>query len=176
MALEVFNAKQTPLTDDEVRAIVEIEEHPEVRRWLYTDIDENTEKELRGYRQFFKNLPKRNDVDVLVARYDDRIVGFLALWKLEEYMEHVASIGISVHPDCWGKGVASQLMKSAIALAKERGFKRLEIETLAENAAMKHTAETFGFKPEGIRIKRVLKDGTYHDEIPYYLLLDENKT
>ena len=173
LGLEIFNAKRFPLTNDQVKSIVEIEEHPEVRHWLYIDVNEDTEKEFRGYRRFFKNLPRRKDVDVLVAKYDGRIVGFLALWRLEEYMAHVASIGISVHPDYWGKGVASHLMKSAIKLASERGFKRLEIETLAENAAMRRIAERFGFIPEGIKVKRILKDGTYHDEVPYFLLLDD---
>lgn len=86
-------------------------------------------------------------------------------------MEHVASVGISVHPDYWGKGIAARLIKSAIELAKEKGFKRLEIETLAENAAMRHVAEKLGFKLESLRKNRIKKDGSYRDEAAYFLLL-----
>lgn len=173
MGLEIFNAKQIPLTDEEVRAIVEIEHHPEVRRWLTIYVEDDFERELQGYRRFFRSLPKERDAEVLIAKYDGCIVGFLALWRLEEYMGHVASIGISVHPDCWRKGVASRLISSAIELAREKGFKRLEIETLAENSAMRRAAERMGFKYEGIRMKRIRKDGAYHDEVLYFLLLDE---
>ena len=173
MGLEIFNAKQTPLSDDEVRSVVEIEQHSEVRRWLTIYVDDDFEKEFQSYRRFFRSLPKEKEVEVLVAKYDGRVAGFLALWRLEEYMEHVASIGISVHPDFWGKGVATRLIRSAIELARERGFKRLEVESLAENLAMRRTAEKLGFKLEGTRVKRIRKDGSYHDEVAYFLFLDD---
>ena len=86
-------------------------------------------------------------------------------------MEHIASIGVSVHPNYWGNGIVTQLIKSAIKLAKEKGLKRLEIEALAENAAMRHVAEKFGFKLESLRKNRIRKDETYHDEASYSLLI-----
>ena len=173
MGLEIFNAKQIPLRDDEVRQIVEIESHIEVRRWLTIYVDDDAEREFQSYRRFFRSLRKDKEVEVLVAKYDGRVVGFLALWRLEEYMEHVASVGISVHPDYWGKGVATRLISSAIELAREKGFKRIEIETLAENFAMRGVAEKLGFKFEGVRVKRIRKDESYYDEVLYFLLLDD---
>lgn len=70
-----------------------------------------------------------------------------------------------------GKGVATHLIRSAVELAREKGFKRLEVETLAENVAMRRAAEKLGFKYEGLRVKRIWKDGAYHDEVSYYLLV-----
>jgi len=169
--LEIFNAKQTSLTDADVRSIVEIECHPKVRKWLTEYIGDNIEKEFRDYRRFFRHLPKNTRVNVLIAKMDGKIVGFLALRRLGISMEHVGSIGISVHPDHWGKGIAIHLIESAIELAKEKGLKRLEIETLAENTAMRHAAEKLGFILEGIRKNRIHKDGTYHDEAAYFLLI-----
>lgn len=173
MGLEILNAKHIQLTDDEVRQIVEIEQHPEVSRWLTIYVDNDAEREFQSYKRFFRDLCKKRDVEVLIAKYDGRVAGFLALWRLEEYMEHVASVGISVHPDCWRKGVATGLIRSAIELAREKGFKRLEIETVAENLGMRRAAERMGFKLEGIRPKRLLKGGTYYDEAAYFLLLDD---
>jgi len=171
LRLEIFNAKQTPLKDEDVRSIVEIECHPKVREWLIEYVDGNVEEELQAYKRFFRNLPKNTRAEILVVKCDGRVVGFLGLWRLGRYMEHVASLGVSVHPDYWGNGIATRLIKSAIELAKEKGFKRLEIETLSENTAMRHVAEKLGFKIESIRKNRIQKDGAYHDEASYFLLL-----
>lgn len=171
MKLEIFDAKQIPLNDDDIRSIVEIESHPKVQKWLTEYVDAAVEKEFKAYKRFFRNLPKNPRAQVLVAKSAGRVVGFLALWQLGRYMEHVASIGVSVHPDYWGKEIATRLIKSAIGLAKEQGFKRLEIETLAENAAMRHVAEKLGFKLESLRKNRIQKDGSYRDEASYFLLL-----
>ena len=171
MGLEILNAKETPLKDDDVRSIVEIERHPKVREWLTEYVDPDPEKEFQAYRKFFRSLPRNKRVEILIARYDGGVAGFLALWRRGIYMEHVASIGISVHPDYRGKGIAAQLVKSAIALARAKGFKRLEIETLAENTPMRRVAERLGFKLECVRSDRFYKDGSYRDEACYFLLL-----
>ncbi|MEM3816285.1 MAG: GNAT family N-acetyltransferase, partial [Candidatus Bathyarchaeia archaeon] len=111
MKPEIINAKTNPLRDDEVKDIVNIERHPLVKKWLIEYADEEFEKELEEYRKFFSNLQGDSRVDVLVAKINGRVAGFLALWRMDEGDGHVASIGISVHPDYWGKGVATNLIK-----------------------------------------------------------------
>jgi RimJ/RimL family protein N-acetyltransferase len=169
LKLEIINAKKTPLRDEDVKSIVEIERHPMVKKWLIDYADEDFEKELEEYRKFFIDLQNNDFVDVLVAKHEGRAIGFLALWRIKENVEENMSIGISVHPDYWGKGVATNLIRESIKLAKEKGVKKLVIETLEENSAMKRVAEKLGFKLEGMR--RILKDGTYHDEDIYILNL-----
>jgi RimJ/RimL family protein N-acetyltransferase len=169
---DIINAKQTKLKVKDVKAIAEIECHEEVREWLIIRVETNVEREYLAYRRFFRNLPKNRRAEILVAKQNDRVAGFLGLWRLGGYMDHVAAIGVSVHPDFWGKGIATHLMKAAIKLAKKSGILRLEIETRSDNMAMRHVAEKAGFKLEKIRRKRVQKDGTYYDEASYYLLLD----
>jgi len=171
LGLEIFNAKQIPLKDEDIRFIVEIECHPKVREWLIEYVDGDVEKEFQAYKRFFTNLPENTRAEILVGKYDGCVVGFLGLWKLGRYMEHVASLGVSVHPNYWEMGIATQLIRSAIGLAKEKGFKRLEIETLSENTAMRHVAEKLGFKFESVRKNRIQKNGSYHDEVSYFLLL-----
>ncbi|MDQ1280569.1 MAG: hypothetical protein QG670_1832 [Thermoproteota archaeon] len=169
--LEILNAKQAPLTDMEVASIVEIECHPKVQKWLYDYAFSSSKKELHDYQVFFKRLPKNRKVDILVAKSDGKIIGFLALWGLGVYMKHVATIGVSVHPHYWGKGVATRLIKSAIELARQKGIERLEVETLSENNPMRHVIEKVGFELESIRERRIKKDGLNHDEAVYFLLL-----
>jgi RimJ/RimL family protein N-acetyltransferase len=169
---DIINAKQTKLKTKDVKAIAEIECHEKVREWLIIRVETNVEREYLAYRRFFRNLPKNRRAEILVAKQNDRIAGFLALWRLGGFMDHVATIGVSVHPDFWGKGIATHLIRAAIKLAKKSGILRLEIETRSDNVAMRHVAEKAGFKLEKIRRKRIQKDGTYYDEASYYLLLD----
>ncbi|MEM1606694.1 MAG: GNAT family protein [Candidatus Bathyarchaeia archaeon] len=171
MKPEIINAKTNPLRDDEVKDIVNIERHPLVKKWLIEYADEEFEKELEEYRKFFSNLQGDSRVDVLVAKINGRVAGFLALWRMDEGDGHVASIGISVHPDYWGKGVATNLIKESIKLAREKGIRKLVIETLEENSAMRHVAEKLGFKLEEMRKKKIFKDGMYHSEVVYSLQL-----
>jgi len=171
LRFEIVDAKKTPPNDDEIRTIVEIEFHPKVREWLIIDAGQNPEEEFEFYKRFFNNLPEKREAEALLAKHKGRVIGFLVLWRLERYMEHVASIGLSVHPDYWGNGIATQLIEKAISLAKEDGVKRLEIETLSENTGMRRAAEKTGFKYEYTRKNRILKDGLYHDEVCYFMLL-----
>lgn len=171
MEIDISNAKDTPLKDSDIRSIVEIECHPKVREWLIEYVDGNVEKEFQVYRRFFRNLQKHRRVEIVIAKYDGRLVGFLGLWRLGRYMQHVAGVGVSVHPDYWGNGIATQLIEFAIDTAQAKGIKRLEIETLAENSAMRRVAEKAGFKLESIRKNRIQKDEAYHDEASYFLLL-----
>jgi RimJ/RimL family protein N-acetyltransferase len=169
--LEILDAKKIFLAEEDIRSIVEIERHPKVQEWLYIYINPDLQKELRDYQEFFRRLPENEKAEILIAKCNRLTVGFLALWKLEAFMEHVASIGVSVHPDYWGRRIATQLMKSSIELARGKGIKRLEVETLAKNATMRHLAERLEFKLESLRKERIKKDGLYHDEVSYFMLL-----
>jgi RimJ/RimL family protein N-acetyltransferase len=54
--------------------------------------------------------------------------------------------------DAWqGRGIAGLLMRHLIALAREAGLKELSAEVLADNGAMRHVFEKYGFKP-GARV------------------------
>jgi RimJ/RimL family protein N-acetyltransferase len=169
--IELFDAKKHPLKEKEILKIVEIERHPEVKKWLYEYEKQDFKEEFDDYRVFFKDLLRNDKVDAIIARSDASIIGFLCLWRRGVHMEHVASIGISVHPDYWGRGVATQLVKFGIELSKAKGLKRLEIETLSNNVGMRRVAERLGFKLEGVREKRVLKNGSYFDEVLYFMSL-----
>ncbi|MEM2868153.1 MAG: GNAT family protein [Candidatus Bathyarchaeia archaeon] len=173
--LEIINVKVNPLGEEEIRAIVEIERHPSVRGWLTDYGEESFEEELKGYIEFFRNIKKNDKVEVLVAKMGGQIVGFLALWRMENYDEDTRSIGVSVHPNYWGRGIATALIKETIGLARKMGVKRIIIETLEENYAMRRVAEKTGFKLETIRRNKISKDGKHYNEVVYSLELDISK-
>lgn len=173
MKTEIINARQTKLKVKDIKAIAEIECHDKVREWLVIRVENDVEREYLAYRRFFRNLPKTRRAEVLVAKQGDRVAGFLGLWRQGGFMDHVATIGVSVHPDFWGKKIATRLLKAGIKLAKRNELLRLEIETRSDNMAMRHVAEKSGFKLEKIRRKRIKKNGSLFDEASYYLLLDD---
>lgn len=170
LKLEIINVKLSPLKEDEVKAIVDIELHPAVKKWLVDYVYEDYDKELEDYKRFFREVQNNDKVEVLVAKVDGRVVGFLALWCMDEE-KHVRSIGISVHPEYWRKGIATKLVKEAVELAKNIGAKKVVIETIEENIAMRRVAEKLDFKLEDIRKDKVFKNGSRHNEYVYSLHL-----
>ena len=76
-----------------------------------------------------------------------------------------------VHPDYQCKGIGTKLLETGIELAKEKGLKRLEADTLSSNKAMRRIAEKAGFRLEGIRKKDVNMHGRLMDSALYALLL-----
>jgi len=171
MELEIINAKLNPLRDYEVRAIVETEMHPAVKKWLVEYAFEDFDEELEEYKKFFGELRGNEKVEVLVAKLRGKVVGFLALWVMEERGEHVGSIGVSVHPDYWGKGIATKLVRASIELARALNVRKLVIETVEENVAMRRVAEKLGFELECVRKGKLFKNGSRHNEYVYSLQL-----
>jgi RimJ/RimL family protein N-acetyltransferase len=173
MDVQIINMKEQPPNEDEIRMIAELEHHPEIRRWD-TDIhDENIEKMFEAFKKFFAKLPQDEDQEVLIAKVEGRVVGFLGIHRLSKRLAHIGDVGIMVHPIYQGKGIGTKLLRNAFEVAKKMGLKRLEADTLAGNIAMIKTAHKFGFQVEGIREMRIQKDGKYEDEMLMALILDE---
>lgn len=144
MSVQIFDAKHKQLSDDEMRMLVKIELHPKVQKW---DTDAHTKDagEMHQlFKKFFEELPKNEDQIFLVAKTNERVVGFVGIHRMSGLMKHIGEVGITVHPDYQGEGIGTKLLKTAIELAKKKGFKRLEADTLANNKPMIRIAEKAG--------------------------------
>jgi len=154
--------------------VVEMHLHPEIRKWnKYHQryIRGDAGKSLQAFRRFFDRLPKDRNQLFLLAKLDGKVVGFLGIHRFEEPRGHVGDVGIEVHPDHQGKGIGTKLLRAGIKLARRRGFKRLEVDTLATNIAMRKSAERAGFKLEGMRRKYTRMRGRLLDTSLYAILL-----
>jgi RimJ/RimL family protein N-acetyltransferase len=163
--LRILDGRDYVFRDEDFWMLAEIETHPEVMRW---NIDVYTSDKNEMYRAFKESLEKlhvKKDKIFLVGKLDDEIVGFVGVQRKSGGMSHVGEVGISIHPNYWNRGFGTRLLKAAVEKAKEEGFLRLELETLASNKAMIRAAEKAGFKIEGIMKMRVNKDGRYEDEV-----------
>lgn len=100
----------------------------------------------------------------LVAEYKDQIVGVITLsGSNKRRIMHKGELGITVRKQFWGKGIGSSLMEECLKLAKQRGFKKIQLEVMSNNDRAMALYKKFGFEVEGVKKKAVFIDGEYVD-------------
>ncbi|MGI8680585.1 MAG: GNAT family N-acetyltransferase [Mycobacteriales bacterium] len=105
---------------------------------------------------------------------DGRLVGTCKLWGIDEYNRN-AHIGIKLGAESdRGKGFG----RDALALLVRygfwyRGLHRLQLETFADNTAMRRCAERVGFTEEGRLRESGWAAGRFGDDVIYGLLATE---
>jgi RimJ/RimL family protein N-acetyltransferase len=175
VGIKIINAKKKRLTDEDIRMLAEMEEHPMVTKWDVPAFKGDIEKAYEGFKKSLEKLPRTQD-EFLVAKVDKRVVGFVGIHRLKGEigdMSHVGEVGIIVHPDFQSRGIGTKLLEKCISHARNQDFTRLEADTLAHNTAMRRILEKVGFKLEGIRRRRFKRNGKYLDEACYAILFNE---
>ncbi|WP_405608130.1 GNAT family N-acetyltransferase [Streptomyces sp. NBC_01508] len=103
------------------------------------------------------------------------LVGTAALWGIDDH-NRSAHIGLGLLPSSRGKGygtdVVAVLCHYGFVL---RGLRRLQIETLSDNAAMLRSAERNGFVREGVLRSSAWVMGEFLDQVLLGLLVQEWK-
>jgi RimJ/RimL family protein N-acetyltransferase len=117
--------------------------------------------------------PPRDIFMVAESQTDGALIGTGGLWGIDRF-NRVAHLGIVLLPAQRGKGYGAAI----IELLCEFGFRlhnlrRLELETLGSNLAMRRTAEKVGFSLEGVQRERDFTGDGYSDIAIYGLLRTE---
>lgn len=103
---------------------------------------------------------------VLMAEVDGKVVGNLGLHPAGNAARrrHAASLGISVHDACHGKGVGTALMTAALDLADNwLQYSRVELTVFSDNEAAIALYKKFGFEIEGTFKQYAFRDGVLAD-------------
>jgi len=87
----------------------------------------------------------------VVALDGDHLVGWCDIVRQKRVFAHLGVLGIGIIASHRGRGIGRQLLASAIGLAWQAGFKRVELEVYATNLNAIHLYEQFGFRLEGTR-------------------------
>ncbi|MFF0741146.1 GNAT family N-acetyltransferase [Streptomyces sp. NPDC004111] len=103
------------------------------------------------------------------------LVGMATLWGIDTHSRS-AHIGMGLRPAARGKGYGTDVVGVLCHYGfVARGMHRLQIETLADNAAMLAAAERNGFVREGVLRSSAWVMGEFLDEVLLGLLAEEWK-
>ncbi|WP_437111149.1 GNAT family N-acetyltransferase [Streptomyces sp. enrichment culture] len=101
------------------------------------------------------------------------LAGEAGLWGIDTH-NRLARLGISLRPAFRGRGLATDVVRVLCAYGfAVRGLRRLQIETLADNAPMIATARRAGFTLEGTLRSSAWVYGGFADEVILGLLAEE---
>ena len=104
------------------------------------------EEELRGMIGAWASKTFENRYyEMLALTADGAVVGFVSLL---EKTGSIASLGVWVLPGERGKGYASEGMRLMIGIAKERGYRVLQDQVSADNAASIALHKKLGFETD----------------------------
>jgi putative acetyltransferase len=161
---DVISITTRPMRSTDATDLHTISTHPAVARGTLqmpsmelTAVQQRTDEQRPGLFRY-----------TAVAQHEDgtrRIVGSATLHQSQNpRLRHVAGVGISVHPDYWGIGVGSHLMKALLDLADNwLPLHRVELEVYTDNPAAVRLYERLGFVIEGTKRLQSFGDGRWAD-------------
>lgn len=106
-------------------------------------------------RNFTYELCENPFATVYVFEYENNVVGYMDIWITFEQAQ-IANIGVV--PLYQGKGIASFMLKHAVACAEENGCENMSLEVRRSNQAAISLYEKYGFIQVGIR-RHYYEDG-----------------
>jgi ribosomal-protein-alanine N-acetyltransferase len=105
---------------------------------------------------FEQELTANRLAHYVVARNDERVVGFGGIWLMVDEA-HITTFG--VHPDHRRQGVGRRLLLRLAEMAIELGTARMTLEVRVSNAPAQALYGSFGFRVAGRRIAYYSDDG-----------------
>ncbi|MFD0886631.1 GNAT family N-acetyltransferase [Streptosporangium algeriense] len=124
--------------------------------------------------QFVVDDKEQRNLQFSVVELDGgALVGSASLWGVDDH-NRSAHIGLGLLPSSRGKGYGTDVVAVLCHYGfVVRGLRRLQIETLADNAAMLRSAERNGFVREGVLRSSAWVMGEFLDEVLLGLLVQE---
>ena len=104
---------------------------------------------------------------------DGTVIGACSLWGLDAFNQF-GHLGISLLPAARAQGYGREVVRLLCHYGfRFRNLHRIELETLARNAAMRKLAESCGFVLEGIQREQAYDGDGFSDIVLYGLLRQE---
>jgi putative acetyltransferase len=119
---------------------------------------------------FYRSLIA-NDACHFMALLDGQVVGWCdVLPENGQARSHVGTLGMGLIPSARHRGIGAKLLQATITEAWSKGFTRIELGVLTDNASAKALYERFGFETEGVMRRAYRIDGEYRDGYSMALL------
>ncbi len=122
-------------------------------------------------REFIRSAIARR-VPQFVALDGNQVIGWCDVFPNErDGSTHVGRLGMGLLPEYRGQGSGRRLAEKTIALAREIGLERIELDVYASNKPAIALYQSLGFAVEGVKRKGRKLDGVYDDVVVMGLLL-----
>ena len=99
-------------------------------------------------KEEFKKELKNDVARYLVAKIDDKVVGYIGIWFVIDE-GHITNV--AVHPDYRGYKIGDKLVKEMVELCKENKIVAMTLEVRVSNIVAQNLYKKYGFKLAGIR-------------------------
>ncbi|TXJ72969.1 GNAT family N-acetyltransferase [Streptomyces lavendulae] len=158
----------TPMPEPHIRLATPADEEPLARldRTTWSTLHAVTPRPEPPYPPLFDE--RHHPGDFLVAELDGHLVGYVRLAQMIPLPAHAHILtiqGFVVAEEARGRGLGRALIRAAVAEARARGARRLNLRVLGHNTPARKLYEAEGFTVEGVSPDEFLLDGTYVDDI-----------
>lgn len=153
-----------PLEDDDAEAVLDLYSRPEVQRWIGNGRTMVGLEEARALveRRRASRLP--DPMGIWVIDLEDRMVGMLLLKPIPISGTPLAAdprnpdfllespdveIGWHLHPDVWGRGVATESARRVLDHARQHHLTEVVAVTHPDNSASRRVATRLGMRDRG---------------------------
>lgn len=99
-------------------------------------------------KESFENELKNKLALYLVAKVDEKAVGYIGVWKIFDE-GHITNV--AVHPEFRGKGIGKALISELLSLCSKDGITSFTLEVRESNVVAQSLYKSFGFIEEGKR-------------------------
>ena len=129
------------LTIEEKKMVLSWRNHPDIKRWMYTDSDISLENHLN----FIDSLKDRKDKLYFLVKKDDEYIGVINFTDIK-----VESLEMGIYSRPSAKGLGSILLKTIIEYAFDTlKIKRIFAEVFSENSRAYNLYKKYGFNEIG---------------------------
>ena len=111
---------------------------------------ENNSFDIPWSKESFENELKNKLAMYLVAKVEDKAVGYVGVWKIFDE-GHITNV--AVHPNYRGQGIGKSLISELLYLCEKEGINSLTLEVRKSNENAQNLYTKCGFYPIGIRKK-----------------------
>jgi ribosomal protein S18 acetylase RimI-like enzyme len=120
---------------------------------------------LEETRAFLKRITAGN-LPQVTALAGDTVVGFCDILPNAALgFTHVGRLGMAVRSEWRRQGIGRQLLSACLALARNAGIEKVELEVFSDNLGAIRMYESFGFTGEGVKLRGRKFDGRYQNVV-----------
>jgi RimJ/RimL family protein N-acetyltransferase len=122
---------------------------------------------------FLRRLRTNRTGFVLKGTIGGRLVAVLSVVRsTQPRLRHRAELGLAVRAAHWGQGIGRHMGEAAIALAAERGLRKLNLRVRADNRRAIELYQALGFSREGLSPRALRVRGRFFAEVMMGLCLN----